>query len=145
MAPAKTGNVKTNKNAVINIAHIKSGNLCQYINGILIFMTVVIQFMEPINDAAPDICKLNIAKSTAPPEWYEIVDSGGQTVQPVPAPVSTNIDRTNKKKAGGINQKLKLFNLGNAISGAPIIIGMNILPKPPIKAGITKKNNMIKP
>jgi hypothetical protein len=32
-----------------------------------------------------------------------------------------------------------LFNLGNAISQAPIIIGTNQLPKPPIAVGITKK------
>ncbi len=32
------------------------------------------------------------------------------------------------------------FNLGNAISGAPMRIGTNRLEKPPIRAGITKKN-----
>jgi hypothetical protein len=32
-----------------------------------------------------------------------------------------------------------LFNLGKAISGAPIIKGTNQLPKPPIVTGITKK------
>jgi hypothetical protein len=32
-----------------------------------------------------------------------------------------------------------LFNLGKAISGAPIIIGTNQFPKPPISAGITIK------
>jgi hypothetical protein len=37
-----------------------------------------------------------------------------------------------------------LFNLGNAISGAPIIKGTNQLPKPPIKAGITIKKIIIK-
>jgi hypothetical protein len=33
-----------------------------------------------------------------------------------------------------------LFSLGNDISQAPIIIGTNQLPKPPIAVGITKKN-----
>ena len=33
-----------------------------------------------------------------------------------------------------------LFNLGNAISQAPIKIGTNQLPKPPIAVGMTKKN-----
>jgi hypothetical protein len=37
-----------------------------------------------------------------------------------------------------------LFNLGNAISGAPIIKGTNQLPKPPIIAGITIKKIIIK-
>jgi hypothetical protein len=32
-----------------------------------------------------------------------------------------------------------LFNLGKAISQAPIIIGTNQFPNPPIAVGITKK------
>jgi hypothetical protein len=32
-----------------------------------------------------------------------------------------------------------LFNLGKAMSGAPIIIGIKKFPKPPISTGITKK------
>jgi len=42
--------------------------------------------------------------------------------------------------ADGNNQKLKLFNLGNAISGAPIDKGTNQFPKPPIKIGMAAKN-----
>ena len=34
---------------------------------------------------------------------------------------------------------------GNAMSGAPIISGTSQLPKPPINAGITMKNTMIRP
>ena len=34
---------------------------------------------------------------------------------------------------------------GNAMSGAPIMIGTNQLPKPPIIAGITMKKIMIRP
>ena len=34
---------------------------------------------------------------------------------------------------------------GNAMSGAPIISGTNQLPKPPISAGMTTKNTMIRP
>ncbi len=34
---------------------------------------------------------------------------------------------------------------GNAMSGAPIISGTNQLPKPPIIAGMTMKNTMIRP
>lgn len=44
-----------------------------------------------------------------------------------------------KKNDGINNQKLILFNLGNAISGAPTNIGITKLPKPPINAGITIK------
>jgi hypothetical protein len=64
---------------------------------------------------------------------------GGYTVQPVPAPTSTRDEASNKHKEGGSNQKLILLRRGNAISGLPIIIGTNQLPKPPIKIGITIK------
>jgi hypothetical protein len=37
-----------------------------------------------------------------------------------------------------------LFNRGNDISQAPIKIGTNQLPKPPIAVGITKKKKIIK-
>ena len=43
------------------------------------------------------------------------------------------------------NQKLILFILGKAMSGAPIIIGTNQFPNPPIIAGITMKKIIINP
>jgi hypothetical protein len=46
--------------------------------------------------------------------------NGGYTVHPVPAPFSTNELTSSNIRAGGNNQKDTLFNLGNAISGAPI-------------------------
>ena len=49
------------------------------------------------------------------------------------------LEDNNKNKDGGKSQKLKLFNLGKAMSGAPIINGINQFPKPPIIAGITIK------
>ena len=101
---------------------------------------VVIKFVAPNSDETPAKCKLNIAKSTDPPEWYSILDNGGYTVHPVPAPPSTKLDVINKVNDGGNNQKLILFNRGNAMSAAPIINGTNQLPKPPINTGITMKN-----
>ena len=50
-----------------------------------------------------------------------------------------------RMKAGTSSQKLILFSRGNAMSGAPIISGMNQLPKPPISAGMTVKKIMIRP
>lgn len=47
------------------------------------------------------------------------------TVQPVPTPASHKTDSISNNKDGGSNQKLMLFILGNAISGAPIISGTN--------------------
>jgi hypothetical protein len=73
---------------------------------------VQIKFIAPKIDAAPDRCRLKIAKSTAPPEWAVMLDSGGYTVQPVPTPASHSIDETNSSKEGGNNQKLILFILG---------------------------------
>lgn len=101
------------------------------------------KFIAPNIDDIPAKCKLNIAKSTAPPPIYSTDDSGGYTVHPVAAPPSTKLDATNNVNAGGINQKLILFNLGNAISALPIISGINQLPNPPISTGITKKNIII--
>src|SRR6187401_2216087 len=48
-------------------------------------------------------------------------------------------------KAGGSSQKLMLFMRGKAMSGAPIFSGTNQLPNPPISAGMTTKNTMIRP
>ncbi len=98
------------------------------------------KFNAPSMEDAPERCKLNMARSTEAPECAAISLKGGYTVQPVPAPNSTNEDNNNKIREGGNNQKLTLFNRGNAISGAPIINGTNQLPKPPIKTGMTKKN-----
>jgi len=143
IAPANTGKENNNKNAVINIAQTNRGILCINIPGHLIFKTVTIKLIAPKIEATPAKCKLKIAKSTEGPECDCKLDNGGYTVQPVPAPVSTKLDANNKIKDGGINQKLMLFKRGNAISGAPIKIGTNQFPKPPIKIGITTKNTII--
>jgi hypothetical protein len=142
IAAAKTGKEKTNKKAVTNIDHINKGKECIVIPGALILKTVVIKLIDPIKEAAPAKCKLKIAQSTPMPST---ADKGGYTVQPVPAPPSNKVEVISKNKDGGINQKLKLFNRGNAISGAPIKMGINQLPKPDIKIGITIKKIISKP
>lgn len=70
---------------------------------------------------------------------------GGYTVHPVPTPPSTKVEVAKRIRDGTNNQKLALFNLGNAISGAPIMSGTNQLPKPPISTGITKKKIISSP
>lgn len=47
-------------------------------------------------------------------------------------------------KEGGISQNLIFFIRGKAMSGAPIIRGINHLPNPPIIIGITIKNIITK-
>jgi hypothetical protein len=54
-------------------------------------------------------------------------------------------EASSRMKAGGSSQKLILFMRGKAMSGAPIMIGTNQLPKPPIIAGMTMKKTMIRP
>jgi hypothetical protein len=67
--------------------------------------------------------------------------NGGYTVHPEPTPASIKDEDNKRIKDGGNNQKLILFNLGKDISQAPIKIGTNQLPKPPIAVGITKKKD----
>jgi hypothetical protein len=66
-------------------------------------------------------------------------DSGGYTVQPVPAPFSTAAEDNSSSRDGGSNQNLILLSRGNAISGAPSISGRSQLPNPPMNTGITRK------
>jgi hypothetical protein len=100
---------------------------------------VVMKLIAPRIEAAPERCKLKIAKSTDGPECACTLLSGGYTVHPVPAPASTHVDATNSIKDGGNNQKEILFIRGNAMSAAPIINGKKKFPNPPIIIGITIK------
>jgi len=108
-----------------------------------IFKIVVIKFIAPKIEAAPAKCRLKIARSTAPPECPNVLVSGGYIVHPAPTPSSTTEENNSNINAGGNNQKLILFKRGNAMSGAPNIIGTIQFPKPPIKIGITMKKIMI--
>lgn len=101
--------------------------------------------MDAAIEDAPTKWKLNITRSTDTPECECIDDNGGYAVQPVPGPPSASPESISKNKDGGSNQKLRLFNLGNAISGAPIKIGTKKLPKPPTAIGTTTKNSIKTP
>ena len=102
------------------------------------------KLIAPKIEEAPATCKPKINKSIAGPGWPVLDDRGGYMVHPPPAPIppggpGAKIEANKRIKATGNNQKEMLFILGNAMSGAPIIIGTNQLPKPPIIAGITIK------
>jgi hypothetical protein len=86
-------------------------------------LTVTMKLIAPNSDDTPARCRLKIAKSTAPPECDCILDNGGYTVHPVPAPFSTNELSNSKISEGGSNQKEILFKRGNAISIAPTCTG----------------------
>jgi hypothetical protein len=45
-------------------------------------------------------------------------DKGAYRVQPAPEPFSIRIEKIRLMNEKGRNQKLRLFNLGNTISGA---------------------------
>lgn len=73
-----------------------------------------------------------------------MLDNGGYTVHPVPAPVPAKEESNNNNKEGGRSQKLILFIRGKAMSGAPIIRGTSQFPNPPIIIGITIKKIITK-
>ena len=52
---------------------------------------------------------------------------------------------SSRRNDAGSSQNEMLFMRGKAMSGAPIMIGTNQLPKPPISAGMTMKKIMIRP
>jgi hypothetical protein len=68
IAPANTGKDNNNKNAVIRTDQTNNGILCINKPGALILNIVTIKLIAPKIDAAPDKCKLKIAKSTDGPE-----------------------------------------------------------------------------
>ena len=122
---------------MIKTDQTNNGNRLKYKPGHRIFIIVTIKFIAPAIEETPAICKLKIAKSTAQPECANTELRGGYTVQPVPTPFSTKLEVSNKNMEGGNNQKDMLFKRGKAISGLPIKIGTNQLPKAPIKIGMT--------
>jgi hypothetical protein len=77
IAPANTGKANNNKIAVTKTLQTNNDSLCKLIPLVLIFKTVVIKFIAPNKEDTPVKCKLNIAKSTDPPECDCIPDNGG--------------------------------------------------------------------
>jgi hypothetical protein len=66
--PANTGKDNNNKKAVIKIAQTNNGILYINIFKTRILIIVVIKLIAPNKEETPAKCKLNIAKSTEPPE-----------------------------------------------------------------------------
>jgi hypothetical protein len=67
IAPANTGRESNNKKEVINKAQTYNGKRYIVMPGNRILITVVIKLIAPNIEAAPDKCKLKIAKSTEGP------------------------------------------------------------------------------
>jgi hypothetical protein len=77
IAPAKTGKDKSSKNEVTKTDQTYNGNLCIVIPGALILKIVVIKLIAPKIEAAPERCKLKIARSTEGPECACALLKGG--------------------------------------------------------------------
>lgn len=142
IAPANTGSDRRSKIAVNNTDHTNKGISSILMPSPFIFVMVVMKLADPRILETPARCREKIAKSTAAPGCPRL-DNGGYTVQPVPAPLSTNPESNSNESAGGSSQNLILFIRGNAISGALTISGTSQLPNPPIMVGITKKKIMM--
>ena len=77
IAPPKTGNESTNRKDVTNNDQTYKGRRCSVIPGARILNVVEIKFIAPKIEAAPDKCKLKIAKSTEGPECATTLLKGG--------------------------------------------------------------------
>ena len=81
-------------------------------------ITVVIKLMAPRIEETPAKWREKILRSTEAPACAMAPDNGGDTVQPVPAPLSTMLPESKSTNEGGRSQKFMLFIRGKAMSGA---------------------------
>jgi len=144
IAPASTGRDRSRSTVVIRTAQAKRGIASSTRPKARRFPRVLIKLIAPRIDETPARCREKIAKSTEPPLWAILLDRGGYTVQPVPAPLSTRALESSRTRAGTKNQKLILLRRGNAISADPSIKGTSQLPNPPIRIGMTIKKIITK-
>jgi hypothetical protein len=77
IAPAKTGNDKSNKIVVISTAHAKRGIRSKNIPNTRKLLRVLIKLMAPKIDETPARCKEKMAKSTELPAWAIFLAKGG--------------------------------------------------------------------
>jgi hypothetical protein len=146
---ARTGRARSSKKAVTKTDQANKGILCIVIPGARIFKIVVIKLIAPNIEEKPAASKPIIIKSKAG-HGAPLVERGGYITHPPPKPLPDAEPGTKKLiskqiKATGRSQNERLFIRGNAISGAPIIMGTNQFPKPPIIAGMTMKKIIIRP
>jgi len=112
IAPAKTGKANKSKIVVIKILHTNKDKISNLILIFRIIKIVTIKLIAPKIEETPAKCSEKIVKSTDIPLCEKLLDNGGYTVHPVPAPDSTILDITNNNKDIGNNQNLILFIRG---------------------------------
>ena len=111
---------------------------------------VVMKLMAPRIEDAPDRWIDRMTRSTAGPGCAAVANradraSSRRHGRATPGAPGTNMDRTNRRSETTSSQNEMLFMRGKAMSGAPIMIGTNQLPKPPISAGMMTKKIMTSP
>lgn len=94
------------------------------------------KLIAPSREEIPAVCNASIVRSTEGPD--NEAERGGYKVHPDPAPPSKRAPNNRSRKLGGRSQNEMLLRRGNAISGAPISMGIHQFPKPPINPGMTK-------
>jgi len=144
MAPARTGKERRSKTAVTATATTNSGVFSAERFFLFMLLIVAKKLMAPKIEETPAKCNEKIVISIDMDLCAKLEDNGGYIVHPVPTPIVEKEAIKSRDKAGGSSQNLILFIRGKAISGAPIIIGINQLPKPPIMIGITIKKIIMK-
>src|SRR3546814_8025360 len=88
MAPPSTGNASSSRKAVTSIDHTNSGILCSVMPGARMLKIVVMKLTAPRIEDAPVRCIEKITMSTDMTPWPRGPESGGKSVQPVPAPLA---------------------------------------------------------
>jgi hypothetical protein len=124
-------------------------HLVQVMPGARMLKMVVMKLIAPMIDAAPARWSEKIAMSTAgPANHWSTAAHRPSSRSPAPGPVAARHegrDQQRDEARNGQPEADMLFMRGKAMSGAPIMIGTNQLPKPPMIAGMTMKNTMIRP
>lgn len=77
MAPARTGNDRRRRIAVMKTDHTNKGIWSIVIAGARMLITVEMKLIAPKMDEAPAKCKEKIARSTEDPLWAILPASGG--------------------------------------------------------------------
>src|SRR5690606_37922131 len=110
--------------------------------GARMLSTVTITLMAPMMEDAPIKWIAKMARSMPGPIC---ADNGAYNVQPAAvAPPGTKNEIVSMVAATGSNQKLKLFMRANAMSDAPICIGIIQFAKP-TNDGMIAPNTMMMP
>src|SRR3546814_11713502 len=111
MPAASTGSASSSRNAVTSTDQTNSGILWSVMPGARMLKMVVMKLIAPRIDEAPARCSEKMTRSTDGPD-EPLVESGSETVQPVPAPMpvqpETEAAPRRRREAGGDWQKSTL-------------------------------------